>query len=70
MYSQPTIFPLNVEGTIYALQDDKGAIIGTGTREVCEFLVHIVSPQTRVPVSPEARRRTTPRANVRSAIVI
>lgn len=43
MDAQPMTFPLNAEGKIYALQDEKGNIIGTGTREICEVLVHIMT---------------------------
>jgi hypothetical protein len=35
----PIILPLDIQGMIYALQDDKGNTIGTGTREVCEVLL-------------------------------
>ena len=48
MYTQPMILPLGVDGEIYALQDDKGNIIGTGTREVCEVLLYIITK----PASP------------------
>jgi len=70
MYTQPLILPLNVEGTIYALHDEKGAIMGTGNREVCEVLVHIINNQASAWEVREAPRRTLPRSNVRAAIVI
>jgi hypothetical protein len=70
MYTQPMILPLGVDGEIYALQDDKGNIIGTGTREVCEVLLYIITK----PASPCASGRmngTVPqRPNVRAAMAI
>ena len=70
MYNEPIILPLNVDGTIYALQDEEGAIIGTGTREVCEVLVHIMNNQASSAQYREAPKKVLPRSNVRAAIVI
>lgn len=42
MYTEPIILPLNAEGKLYALQDESGRIVGTGTREICEVLLTIV----------------------------
>ncbi|HKU74300.1 MAG TPA: hypothetical protein VJR02_10295 [Pyrinomonadaceae bacterium] len=39
MYSEPIILPLNADGKIYALQDELGRIVGTGTREICDALL-------------------------------
>ena len=39
MYSEPIILPLNADGCIYALEDEQGRIVGTGTREICEALL-------------------------------
>jgi len=41
VYSEPTILPLNADG-LYALEDEQGRIIGTGTREICEALLTIM----------------------------
>lgn len=74
MYSNPIILPLDPEGTIYALQDELGKTIGTGTREVCELLVHVINKQAAE--RPEdmlariERERSMPHQNVRSAIAI
>ena len=62
------IFPLDSEGTIYALQDEKGNTIGTGTREVCEVLMYMITRQTTV--SGQRRARVHQRPNVRAAIAI
>ena len=67
--SQPIILPLNVDGTLCALKDERGVIIGTGTREVCEVLVQLMNCGA-AQVARESKRRATVRSNVRSAIVI
>ena len=69
MYGTPTIFPLDPNGQIYALQDEKGNTIGTGTREVCEVLLYIITK----PASQSISGRNGPagqRPNVRAAIPI
>jgi hypothetical protein len=74
-HAKPIILPLNREGTIYALQDELGKIIGTGTLEVCELLLHVINRQCagRRPedmVARIERERSMPHQNVRSAIAI
>jgi hypothetical protein len=69
MYAGPMILPLDTSGQIYALQDEKGNTIGTGTREVCEVLLYIITK----PASPSAggiNAPRQPRPNVRAAIPI
>jgi hypothetical protein len=67
MHAEPTIFPLDEAGQIYALQDEKGNTIGTGTREVCEVLLYIITK----PASQSISRRVNPqRPNVRSALAV
>ena len=69
MYAEPIIFPLDANGHIYALQDEKGNTIGTGTREVCEVLLYMITKAS----SPIAKRINAPldqRPNVRAAIGI
>ena len=68
MYTKPIILPLNIEGTIYALQDEKGNTIGTGTREVCEVLLYIINKALSPSVSSRSGMSSQP--NVRSAIAI
>lgn len=68
MYSKPMILPLDVNGKIYALQDEKGNTIGTGTREVCEVLLYII---TKPPSLAGRTQLLMPqRPNVRAAIAI
>ena len=70
MYSKPMILPLDLEGKIYSLQDENGNTIGTGTREVCEVLMYIITkPLTRANGSGTAAT-VTRRPNVRAAIAI
>jgi hypothetical protein len=70
MYTAPIILPLDVTGKIYALQDEKGNTIGTGTREVCEVLLYIITKPPSRSVSGPATRLVPPRPNVRAAIAI
>jgi hypothetical protein len=68
MYTKPMILPLDVNGKIYALQDEKGNTIGTGTREVCEVLLYII---TKPPsLSGRTQLLIPQRPNVRAAIAI
>ena len=45
MYSEPIILPINADGQLYALEDEHGRIVGTGTREVCEVLLTIIKKE-------------------------
>ena len=67
MYTRPMILPLDSTGRIYVLQDEKGQVVGTGSREVCETLMYIIGAG----LSP-ASNKTQPIAhgNVRAAITI
>jgi hypothetical protein len=68
MYTQPMIFPLDANGRIYALQDEKGHLVGTGSREVCEVLMHIITTPFE-PVISE-KHSVLSGANIRAAIAI
>ena len=70
MHTRAMILPLDGNGEIYAMQDDKGNIIGTGTREVCEILVYIISKAPSASISGNVNVPTQSRANVRAAIAI
>ena len=71
MPSTPTIVALDAGGNLYALRDDRGQFVGTGTREVCEVLLYILKSCTpkNSTVSTAALLRTE-RPNVRAAITI
>jgi hypothetical protein len=69
MYTKPMILPLDIEGRIYSLQDEKGNPIGTGTREVCEVLMFIIT-RSKSLVSPKSSKQILHRPNVRAAIAI
>ena len=65
--NEPMIFPLDSEGRIYALLDEREQLIGTGTKEVCEVLLYIITKPvatTTIPIYVPSR------LNVRSAISI
>jgi hypothetical protein len=67
MYSAPIILPLDWTGRIYVLEDEKGQVIGTGSREVCETLMYMMRAGL-APTSENAQANT--RSNVRAAITI
>ena len=69
MYAAPMILPLDENGKIYAIQDEKGRTIGTGSREVCEILLYIITKPTS-PTYREGSMPIQPRPNVRAAIAI
>jgi hypothetical protein len=70
MYTKPMILPLDVEGKIYSLQDEKGNTIGTGTREVCEVLMYIITKPAMRTNLGNGRANVARRPNVRAAIAI
>jgi len=70
VYSEPIILPFDMYGTIYAIQDQKGNIVGTGPREACAVLVHIMREQASRAIYKGSRLETAQRNNVRAAIVI
>ena len=43
MYTKPMIFPLDLDGKIYMLQDETGKTVGTGSRKACEALLSLLS---------------------------
>ena len=70
MYAKPMILPLDINGKIYALQDEKGNTIGTGTREVCEVLLYIITKSASASVSGKINGPIPHRPNVRAAITV
>jgi hypothetical protein len=70
MHAEPMIFPLDSNGQIYALQDEKGNTIGTGTREVCEVLLYIITKPASPSISGRMNVSVSQRSNVRAAIAI
>jgi hypothetical protein len=70
MFAEPMILPLDVNGRIYAIQDEKGNTIGTGTREVCEVLLYIITKPASPGVSGRINGPVQQRPNVRAAIAI
>ena len=67
MYTRPMILPLESTGRIYVLQDEKGQVVGTGSREVCETLMYIIGAGLSSATDP-----TQPigHGNIRAAITI
>lgn len=64
------IQPLDVNGQIYAIQDEKGNTIGTGTREVCEVLLYIITKPASPSISGKINAPGPQRPNLRAAIPI
>jgi hypothetical protein len=61
------ILPLESSGRIYVLEDEKGQVVGTGSREVCETLMYLIGAG----LSPAMdQQKPSARPNVRAAITI
>jgi len=67
MYTRPMILPLDSTGRIYVLEDEKGQVVGTGSREVCETLMYMISANL-APAKDQSEKNV--RTNVRAAITI
>jgi hypothetical protein len=61
------ILPFEATGRIYVLEDEKGQVVGTGSREVCETLLYLIGAGL-APVSDQSQ--SIGRSNVRAAITI
>ena len=70
MYTIPMMFPLDLHGKIYVLQDENGNTIGTGTRQVCETLLYIISKPLTPSVSDSPEMLVSQKPNLRAAITI
>lgn len=67
MYTRPMILPLDSTGRIYVLEDEKGQVVGTGSREVCETLMYLIDAG----LSPAPEKiQPAAQSNVRAAITI
>jgi hypothetical protein len=69
MYTEPMIFPLDLEGKIYLLQDENGETIGTGSRKVCEDLRSMISRSRTISAEGDYSQISC-KTNVRSVIAI
>ena len=69
LYSEPIILALDSKGELYAIQDERGNTIGTGTREVCEVLLYIITKPASQSISGR-NGAASQRPNVRAAIAI
>ena len=70
MHTKPMILPLDLQGEIYLLQDERGNTVGTGTRQVCEVLLHIITKPLTPLVSGSTEVLVSQKSNVRAAITI
>jgi hypothetical protein len=61
------ILPLDSTGRIYVLEDEKGQIIGTGSREACAALMDLIANA----ISPTTdQNQNNVRTNVHAAITM
>ena len=60
------ILPLDSTGRIYVLEDEKGQIVGTGSREVCETMMYLIGAG----LSPATEQSQAARTNIHAAITI
>lgn len=67
MYTRPMILPLESTGRIYVLEDEKGQVVGTGSREVCETLMYIIGAGLTPSMD---QQQPNARTNIRAAITI
>jgi hypothetical protein len=63
-----TIVPLDNESDIWALLDENGITMGTGTREVCEGLLCIISKPFAPSIFESVKYVSPARLNIRSAM--
>ena len=70
MYTTPMMFPLDLDGKLHSIQDENGNTIGTGTREVCELLLHLINKGRNGAMQRSGLQMPTQRPNVRSAMAI
>jgi hypothetical protein len=70
MYTTPMMFPLDLEGKLHSIQDEHGNTIGTGTREVCEVLMHLINKGRSGVIDSSSLHMALQRPNVRSAVAI
>jgi hypothetical protein len=67
MYTRPMILPLESTGRIYVLEDEKGQVVGTGSREVCEALMYLLTAGLSRNIE---QTQPVTHNNVRSAITV
>jgi hypothetical protein len=73
MHSNLEMYPLDDDGLFFGIRDERGRTIGSGTREVCEVLLAILTRPAaelsqRQRGMHSARDNPQLHANIRSAI--
>jgi len=73
MRAEPGIFQLDNNGDFFVIRDRRGQVIASGTREICEVLVHIINEQASHTSlgdsqAPRVKEDVTDHRNLRSAI--
>jgi hypothetical protein len=73
MTNKVEMFPLDSNALFFVIRDGSGRAIGSGSREVCEILLHIINRQAE-DISPKQMQARVVRENqgkhgiIRSAI--
>ena len=67
MNQTPAVIALDERANIYKVLDEFGRTIGTGTREVCEFLAQLIM-KPAMTANEGFPQRAQSRNNLRSAI--
>ncbi len=70
MNKTPMILPLDPQGKIYVLQDENGTTIGTGSRQVCEVLLYLITKAAAPSFPDDPGIAGAQKTNVRAAIKI
>lgn len=71
MKSMTKVVALSAEANIYAVVDNEGNSLGTGTREVCEFLAQVASGAQHADYkTSQPRILSRSSNNIRSVITI
>lgn len=70
MRTAPKIAPLHLSRDIYGIWDERNKLIGTGTKEVCEVLLYLITQHDNAPSIPKLPELPPRQMNVKSAISI
>ena len=58
MKSKPMVFPLDMHGTVYVLEDEDGKSLGTGSRATCYLLLELLTSRSFLLTADSGREAT------------
>lgn len=67
-FSKSMIIPLTPDGGLYSLQDESGKQIASGSREVCQTLLYLLSNSALMKNPPRMAKSINPRVRLRDEI--